>query len=641
MEEKRKLGRNDPCWCGSGRLYKHCHRREDMAREKEEQKARGVERARQEVDRFAEEDADEGALEPSVQRILSQLVPSRAASRPTEPSDPETLLARFHAGLEAGELDAEDAFELSEQIRKSLLSGSQAGGRRRYAELLDRLRDRAPELYEHEAAYFTCNLIEDALAEERWEVLPGLLADMVSYPDLEVFYDHVPDALMYHGQVGVLRQSMEELWRRRESLAEEPSDWDGDMLTETLLLARFYEYMETARQPRPDDPALLQPSPYDKYNREWLERAILRLSAPEPLTWQPADFELVDADQWRSNLETLLFDFMADLRRDGVPLSRSHFFQVALHRVLGEQLGTPVLADKGSRKKKPRAGRQGRTTGSSLIPRRRLLESSLESNVGIFHVRPYQVAVLEIMPAYLHFLARVGAIHPRQMADALDDLQGLVSPVHGILRSSSDDPHLAEVLNQAWSHTALDALRSDPGLAEARAKPLAPPSRPERDRRPGALETMTFRVTYLWDREVWREIEMRRDQTLHHLHQAIQDAVNFDEDHLYSFFTSNRAWDRHTDYAGPGADGRWHADRMRVGDLGLRLKQRILYLFDYGDEHRFEVQLIAENPDAPRDDYPRIVARHGDSPSQYRWAADEDEEDWDDEDEGDWDDEDE
>jgi hypothetical protein len=79
---------------------------------------------------------------------------------------------------------------------------------------------------------------------------------------------------------------------------------------------------------------------------------------------------------------------------------------------------------------------------------------------------------------------------------------------------------------------------------------------------------------------------------------------------------------------------------VRVGDLGLRLKQRILYIFDYGDEHRFEVQLIAENPDAPRDDYPRIVASHGDSPSQYRWAADEDEEDWDDEDEGDWDDED-
>jgi hypothetical protein len=26
---ERKLGRNDPCWCGSGKKYKHCHWRED------------------------------------------------------------------------------------------------------------------------------------------------------------------------------------------------------------------------------------------------------------------------------------------------------------------------------------------------------------------------------------------------------------------------------------------------------------------------------------------------------------------------------------------------------------------------------------------------------------------------------------
>jgi tetratricopeptide (TPR) repeat protein len=27
-----KLGRNEPCWCGSGKKYKHCHRREDLGR---------------------------------------------------------------------------------------------------------------------------------------------------------------------------------------------------------------------------------------------------------------------------------------------------------------------------------------------------------------------------------------------------------------------------------------------------------------------------------------------------------------------------------------------------------------------------------------------------------------------------------
>jgi preprotein translocase subunit SecA len=28
---QEKLGRNDPCWCGSGKKYKHCHLRQDQA----------------------------------------------------------------------------------------------------------------------------------------------------------------------------------------------------------------------------------------------------------------------------------------------------------------------------------------------------------------------------------------------------------------------------------------------------------------------------------------------------------------------------------------------------------------------------------------------------------------------------------
>src|SRR5690606_11828145 len=29
--EKPKVGRNEPCWCGSGKKYKNCHYREDSA----------------------------------------------------------------------------------------------------------------------------------------------------------------------------------------------------------------------------------------------------------------------------------------------------------------------------------------------------------------------------------------------------------------------------------------------------------------------------------------------------------------------------------------------------------------------------------------------------------------------------------
>jgi len=51
--------------------------------------------------------------------------------------------------------------------------------------------------------------------------------------------------------------------------------------------------------------------------------------------------------------------------------------------------------------------------------------------------------------------------------------------------------------------------------------------------------------------------------------------------------------------------------------LGLRMKQKFLYLYDYGDEHRFEVQLVGINPEAPKGRYPRIVESHGKAPRQY------------------------
>jgi hypothetical protein len=125
-------------------------------------------------------------------------------------------------------------------------------------------------------------------------------------------------------------------------------------------------------------------------------------------------------------------------------------------------------------------------------------------------------------------------------------------------------------------------------------------------------------VTYLGDPDVWRVIEIAGDQTLDDLHYAIQQAVAFDADHLYSFFMSGRAWDETTEYASPYTKGR-SAARVKIRDLKLRPKQRFLYLFDYGDEHRFEVQLLDINPDAPKGKYPRIVERHGPNHRQYGW----------------------
>ena len=173
-------------------------------------------------------------------------------------------------------------------------------------------------------------------------------------------------------------------------------------------------------------------------------------------------------------------------------------------------------------------------------------------------------------------------------------------------------------------------------MSEARSKPLSPPTPgvETAPSRPGAWQTCTFKVTYLRDPEIWRTIEITAQQNLHDLHNAIQEAFDFDNDHLYSFYLSGRAWDQASEYAHPSADGP-NAAQARIGELNLRMKHRLLYLFDYGDEHRFEVQLIAINPDATKGDYPRVIEKHGDDPEQYPgWDEDgewDEDEDWDEE----------
>lgn len=153
------------------------------------------------------------------------------------------------------------------------------------------------------------------------------------------------------------------------------------------------------------------------------------------------------------------------------------------------------------------------------------------------------------------------------------------------------------------------------------------------------MKTYIFKVKLKHDKRVWRKIEVLGSQTLDDLHMAIQEAFDFDADHLYSFFMSGKAWDDsdfeyyHPDAApqtplekkmetifslirGSHPELRVPATRMRIESLNLKPKQKFLYLFDYGDEWRFEVEFLREGfPE--KTDYPRIIDSRGEAPQQY------------------------
>ncbi|MBL7219026.1 MAG: plasmid pRiA4b ORF-3 family protein [Phycisphaerae bacterium] len=136
---------------------------------------------------------------------------------------------------------------------------------------------------------------------------------------------------------------------------------------------------------------------------------------------------------------------------------------------------------------------------------------------------------------------------------------------------------------------------------------------------------------------VRRTIALSDEHTLEALHQAIQDAFNFDSDHLYAFYMDGKRYsdDRYED---PRGDVGPFADEAAMGAIDLFVGQEFLYLFDFGDCWEFRVR-VREVLDALHRGSPKVIAAKGDPPPQYSWD-DEGEEDWDeDEDEDDEEDE--
>ena len=118
--------------------------------------------------------------------------------------------------------------------------------------------------------------------------------------------------------------------------------------------------------------------------------------------------------------------------------------------------------------------------------------------------------------------------------------------------------------------------------------------------------------------DVERSIEVREDQTLEDLHNGIQTAFGWRDDHLYSFWLDGRFWgDRSTEYTAPiEPDEDVATADVPIVELGLTPGTKLAYVFDFGDSWRVALRLAATTPD-DGDHYPRTVATKGGALPRY------------------------
>ncbi|ADG05594.1 IS1096 element passenger TnpR family protein [Kyrpidia tusciae] len=118
-------------------------------------------------------------------------------------------------------------------------------------------------------------------------------------------------------------------------------------------------------------------------------------------------------------------------------------------------------------------------------------------------------------------------------------------------------------------------------------------------------------------RSCWRTIAVSARHTVEDLHRAIQRAYRFGDDHLYSFFLDGKKWSSQS-VNSPYSDQGPYANEVLIGELNLLLGQRILYLFDYGDEWTFDVLLREIRPGGDLVK-PEIIETRGEAPDQYTY----------------------
>ena len=127
----------------------------------------------------------------------------------------------------------------------------------------------------------------------------------------------------------------------------------------------------------------------------------------------------------------------------------------------------------------------------------------------------------------------------------------------------------------------------------------------------------------------YRHIQISKSATLYRLHKAIISAFDFEDDHAHAFFMDNHYWSGYAAFFSMKMHGDERLTKSyKLEKLNLSKGDQFKYVFDFGDEWRFQCKVLRELDEQL--DVPRVIRSVGESPEQYpEW----DEEEWEDADE--------
>lgn len=132
---------------------------------------------------------------------------------------------------------------------------------------------------------------------------------------------------------------------------------------------------------------------------------------------------------------------------------------------------------------------------------------------------------------------------------------------------------------------------------------------------------------YAEGREIWRRIVVLGNKNLSHLAEVILGAFDFECDHCYGFYgdvtehpgrEQTEVYELFVDIGEePTVENGKGVQKTKISTVFQDIGKKMLFVFDYGDDWRFEVELkeIREKFSAER--LPNVLYSVGNAPPQY------------------------
>ena len=132
-------------------------------------------------------------------------------------------------------------------------------------------------------------------------------------------------------------------------------------------------------------------------------------------------------------------------------------------------------------------------------------------------------------------------------------------------------------------------------------------------------ETLIFRASL--EKDVYRAFEIADTSSLYVLAQSIVRSFDFDFDHAFGFYSKLKGniYDsplRYELFVDMGEGEARSVKRTRVVEAFPSVGTKMRFLFDYGDEWEFLVELVKRKPKEPKVKLPRLLMSAGEAPMQ-------------------------